>query len=143
MALRWEGDERGFGVSNGNALLPDLERLRAAMREDDWVTEHPEAHLLPHIQRACRAAGSSFTMQGAGYEGDVYVVGLSWSGDDTPNAIRRAAWDLVARIAELSTYVRERRIDGGVEFDVTTGMLDGDSDFRSHGHLLRLRVASS
>jgi len=139
--LRWDGDERGFGISDAAALVPDVERLVDAMHEPDWVAEDPDAHLLPHLQRACRAPGSPFTLLGAGYDGDVYVVGLQWAGARTePHAMRRDVWTLLARIAEPSSHVREHTVDGVVRFDVTTGVLDGDSPFRAHGHMLSLRI---
>ena len=53
MARRWDTDDRGTGVGDARALLPEARRLLAAMDADGWVAEEPEAHLLPHLHRAC------------------------------------------------------------------------------------------
>jgi hypothetical protein len=45
-------------------------------------------------------------------------------------------------VAEPATYVRERPIEGGVEFEVATGVLAGDGPFQSHGHTVRLRLTT-
>jgi hypothetical protein len=68
----------------------------------------------------------------------IYVVELEWlHPDSAPAVVRERLFALVGSFAETSTHVRELR-DG--TFDVTTGVLEGDSPFRSHGHLVRLHV---
>ncbi|MBF8185838.1 hypothetical protein ITP53_08800 [Nonomuraea sp. K274] len=49
---RWNIDERFTGVSDAAAMLPAVHELEEAMRGDGWVTEDPDAHLLPHLRRA-------------------------------------------------------------------------------------------
>jgi hypothetical protein len=48
---RWDIDERGRGVADATRLIPDAETLVGFMAEEDWVTEEPDAHLLPHVRR--------------------------------------------------------------------------------------------
>ena len=47
---------------------------------------------------------------------------------------------VVGAFAEGTTVVEERRDAGRVEFVVTTGLLEGQSVFRPHGHVVRLVV---
>jgi hypothetical protein len=57
--------------------------------------------------------------------------------------IRAAVYRLIGALAELSTHVHEQVLpDGGVEFVVTTGILDGDTQWQGHGHVVRLRISS-
>ena len=53
-----------------------------------------------------------------------------------------AAYQLIGTFAEPSTHVVETKRDVGqeVEVVVTTGVLEGDSDFAPHGHVVRLSV---
>ena len=46
---------------------------------------------------------------------------------------------LIDEIAEATTHIRQEVTDDATEYYVTTGMLEGDSPFAEHGHLLRLR----
>jgi len=141
-SARWDTDERGHGVGDAGALLPDVERLVEAMRSADWVAEQPEDHLLPHVRALCAAPDSQLALRAAEQEGDVFTVDLTWSGaEDDGFARRRAVWALLSRIAEPSCHVRERHDGSTWVFDVTTGVLDGDSEFAPHGHTLRVRVS--
>ena len=47
---RWSDDERGRGVASAKDDTPAVESLLRAMREPDWVTEDPQAHLPPRIE---------------------------------------------------------------------------------------------
>ena len=137
---RWEGDERGTGVGDGASFLPGVEALSAAMAETGWVAEDPDAHLLPHVRRAADGAGR-FRVVGTAVEEAVYVVTVEWRPDRATRAgLREDVFALVGAFAELSTHVRQRPADDAVEFDVTTGMVAGETLFRPHGHLVRLRV---
>ncbi|MFI7697418.1 hypothetical protein [Nonomuraea sp. NPDC049480] len=48
---RWDIDERYTGVSDAAAMLPAVHQLEEAMRGEGWVTEEPDAHLLPALRR--------------------------------------------------------------------------------------------
>src|SRR5947209_3029975 len=55
---RWEGDERGRGIGDGEWIAPTVARLLDALGLSDWVAEEPDVHLLPHLRRACALPGS-------------------------------------------------------------------------------------
>ena len=130
---RWDIDEVGHGVADGSRVLPELDRLRAALASPDWIAEQPEAHLLPHLVAAAERLG--LTVTGTSLEPDLLTVELA-GASDSPRAIA-AAFALVASISEAATYVRQRRGED-MTFEIATGMLEGDSVFAAHGHLLRL-----
>jgi hypothetical protein len=136
---RWDIDERGRGVASAERAVPDLDRLRDAMLEPDWVTEDPEMHLLPHVRRVCVERGWDITR--AGVTEAVLQVDVS-APASTVRSPREAAYALLGSFAEASTHVVERSTDVGrdVELFVTTGMLDGDGAFAPHGHTVRIRV---
>ena len=139
MVRRWDIDERGHGVASAEAAVPNLDRLRAAMLETDWVTEDPEAHLLPHVERLAEERGwriARAAVVDSILEVDVEVRDGTW------RSLREAGFALVGTFAEASTHVVETRPDVGreVELLVTTGMLAGDGEFAPHGHLVRIAV---
>jgi hypothetical protein len=141
MTQRRDEDERGIGIARGDALAPGAERLLGTMQTDGWVAEQPEAHLLPHIRRWCEETGR-LRVLGERSEDAVYVVELEWTASDT--AVRELRADLVTLVgtfAESSTHVRQRTDTDAVEYDLTTGMLEDETPFRTHGHLVRFRVA--
>jgi hypothetical protein len=153
---RWDDDDRGRGVADARRLLPGVEELMTALADPDWVAEHPEAHPFPHLRRRFEADGSPFELAGAGDELDGgYAVDLAWRGARGDlRAVRASVYALVGEVAESATYVRERvvppaaDVDGGapgarVVFEILTGMLDADTPFASHGHVLLLRVAGA
>jgi hypothetical protein len=55
---RWDIDERGRGVADARHFADGARELVDAMVEEDWVAEDPDAHLLPHIRRACERDGA-------------------------------------------------------------------------------------
>ena len=136
---RWDVDTRGRGVASAAAFAPAGERLLAAMRLADWVAEDPDLHLLPHVRRLCDERGWDLRraeVVDAVLELEVVVGDASWG------ELRAAALTLVGSFAESHTLVVQRqRDDGGMDFEVTTGMLEGDGPFAPHGHTVRLRVA--
>jgi hypothetical protein len=138
MRRRWDGDERGEGVANGDSHLPHVRRLTRALELPDWVAEEPELHLLPHLERA--ALGLGFGLGGASQDGPTYELRLTWLGEQGRRPLRRAAHSLIGAVAEESTHVAEW-VDGDtVVFDVATGTVADDAPFAPHGHLLRLRI---
>src|SRR5947209_2737853 len=138
---RWDGDARGEGIADGAWLAGDVRRFLAALEADRWVAEDADAHLLPHLRRACAEAGSPWALQAAEMVDAVYVVTLEWSAE-TPSRgrLRADVFALLGAIAESATYVRQRVADGAICYDIATGMLDDDSPFRPHGHLVQFRI---
>ncbi len=144
MQPRWDGDERGRGVANARALGPDLAKLAGAMEGPDWVAEQPEAHLLPHLQQACAAHGSQFTLEEAATdETGVLVVALRWVGGGDRRSVTQAVWTLLGSVIETSAFVHGPADEAWREtavWDVATGMLRPDTPYEPHGHTLRLMV---
>ncbi len=142
MGRRWDTDERGAGVGDARALLPEARRLLAAMDSEGWVAEDPEAHLLPHLRRACADGRLPLELvSAAAEEGGAYVVDVRWTGaPGSWRGARVAGHALLASVAEPSTFVRERHEDDVLVLDAATGVLDGDGPFAAHGHVLVLRV---
>ena len=134
-ARRWDIDEVGHGVADGSRVLPELDRLRAALALPDWIAEQPEAHLLPHLLAAAERLG--LTVTATSLEPDLLTVELAWPAE-SPQHVRAAAFTMLASVAEAATSVRQRQVGDETAFEIATGMLDGDSEFAAHGHLLRL-----
>ena len=107
------------------------------MLEPDWVAEEPELHLLPHIRRTCAEHG--WNVARADVVDAVLEVEVQAPGAQTPTA---AAFTLLGSFAEPATHVATTTHDVGREIAVTitTGVLDGESAFAPHGHVVRLRV---
>ncbi|TMR92021.1 hypothetical protein [Nonomuraea basaltis] len=132
---RWDIDERFTGVSDATAMLPAVHRLEEMMRGDGWVTEDPEAHLLPHLRRApgWEVLGERLLDDGF-YEvrarPDERLEGID---------VQRAVIRLLSVVAEPSFLVRQA---AGNVYDCVTGVMPGDPPgmFKSHGHLIRVIV---
>lgn len=142
MARRWDTDDRGTGVGDARALLPEARRLLAAMDADGWVAEDPEAHLLPHLHRACADEALPLELVAIdATDGGAFVVDVRWTGPPGSwRGPRVAGHALLASVVELATFVRERHEDDVLVLDAATGILDGDGPFAAHGHVLVLRV---
>ncbi len=138
--LRWDGDEVGEGVADAASFLEGARELTEAMRRPNWVTEQPELHLLPHLESACRSL--PLRLVDAQTSGDgCYEVRLEWTdGKPGVGAVRAAVFSLVGSVSELSSYIRQRRDEGTLTFEVVTGMVDGETRFAPHGHTLRFTV---
>jgi hypothetical protein len=138
--MRWEGDEAGRGVADGSAFAPDIRRLLDEMAIEDWVTEAPEAHLLPHLRRWCQSPGSPFAIESAEVDDSVFVVTLGHP-DPSFAVLGPDVFALIGTIAEPTTVVVQRETDDAFEYDATLGTMIGQSPFeKGHGHLVRLRV---
>jgi hypothetical protein len=124
-------------VASAAAGVPDLDRLRAAMLEPDWVAEEPEAHLLPHVRRLCAERG--WSVERADVVDDVLEVEVAVPGARGGD-LEIAGFALIGTFAESSTHVVHRRHDGATELLLTTGVLEGDAVFAAHGHVVRLRL---
>src|SRR5262245_36806495 len=110
------------------------------MVEEDWVAEDPDAHLLPHIRKACERDGAPLSLRGAETKPDgTLSVALSWRGSENLSP-HGAAFALLGEFAESATYIRYRRERGALVLDVVTGMLAPDTTFLPHGHTLRVTV---
>jgi hypothetical protein len=140
----WNNHTCGQGVGSAPGLLPNLQRLVERMAQPDWVAEEPDAHLLPHLRRASEHAGSRLRLVAVAVAPDgTYLVDLAWTGEPPSRRDQReAVFALIGALAEPATYVRERPCEGGVEFEVATGVLAGDGPFQSHGHTVRLRLTT-
>lgn len=140
---RWDGDDRGAGIGSGGALAPGIEALRAQLEAPDWIAEDPHAHLLPHIVRAC-AAGEDLAVLDTKLESDgVYEVTLDWRPHAASPTLRERVFAVIGAFAESSTHIAQRRRGDDMEYDVVTGMLAHQTQFRTHGHLVRFRIPGS
>jgi hypothetical protein len=102
----------------------------------DWVAEAPELHLLPHIERTCETNG--WRVLRAEVADDVLEVEVSTTARSR-GELRAAAFALIGSFAEAATHVNATSPDQtSVDVTVTTGILDGDSAFAPHGHVVRL-----
>ena len=138
---RWDDDKSGHGVASAIWGVPSARRLLDAMTAPDWVAEDPDVHLLPHLRRACEAPGSPWTLLATEWDGGIYTLALEWCGPEPGMARLRAdVFALLGSVAELSTYIHQRVTAVGIEYDMVTGILDGETQFRGHGHGVRLRI---
>lgn len=107
------------------------------MEDSEWVAEDPDAHLLPHLERAC--AELPFDLVGARTSDDgTFLVELQWRGNGRIGGVRQAVFALLGSIAESATYVRQRRDGDTLAFEAATGVLDGR--FAPHGHTVRFEI---
>ena len=121
--------------------MPNVEELAVAMRRAGWVTEEPEAHLLPHLEAASSAPGSPWTIVSWTIDDGVFAVDATWNGPwGTWDMLRADAFSFLGHIAEHATHIRQRTMEDHVEFEMATGTLSGETPFMPHGHLVRLRV---
>jgi hypothetical protein len=87
------------------------------------------------------APGSVWTLVETSFEDGVFEVVLEWSRREPSLRLLRAdVHTMIGSIAEGATFVRQVIAGNVVEYHAATGLLDGDTPFRGHGHLLRLRV---
>jgi hypothetical protein len=141
---RWDTDERGRGIGDAQAFVDGAAELMKAMQTSDWVAEDADAHLLPHLERACASLPLELvhaeTTPDAAFE-----ISVAWTGSEgAVSAVHESTFALIGSIAESATYIRHRRTDRAeLVFDVVTGMLQGDTQFASHGHTLRVRVSGA
>lgn len=132
---RWDIDERYTGVSDAAAMLPAVRRLEEMMRSEGWVTEEPDAHLLPHLRRVpgWEVLGERLLDDG------FYEVRARPQWEMGGIEVHRAVIRLLSVVAEPSFLVRQ---SGGNVYECVTGVMPGDPPglFKSHGHLIRVIV---
>ena len=140
---RWDGDETGRGIAGAGHLTGPVDALRVAMVQPDWVAEDPEAHLLPHI-RSGLPDGVRIGTEVSDAGELVVTLEVAHVAENRPKAnVRSLAYRLLGTFAEPSTFVEERPVEGGAEFVVVTGLLDGQTRFLPHGHTVRLVIRPS
>lgn len=141
---RWDGDETGSGISDGEAFAPPIRALLGELERPDWNTEQPEAHLLPHLERWCAREGAPLALRASASEGPVFVVDLEPAAGRSRNDVRADVYALIATIAEPTTVVVERRDEGLELYDVTLAQTPEQTVFpKGHGHLVRLRLPAA
>jgi hypothetical protein len=138
---RWEGDERGHGLGDARRVEPGVRELLDAVTLPDWVAEAPDVHLSPHM-RGWLEHNDVFALEGAhADEAGAFVLQLSWQGRAGDlRGLRAAAFELIGTVAETATFVRQRRGEDRVVFEVATGMVGEDIHFAPHGHVIVLDV---
>ena len=129
---RWDTDERGHGVADANILAAGVHELADMLAVADWVAEEPEAHLLPHIERACEDAGLELVDQEV--VDAVLTVRIALPAGTGQGEAGAAAYRVIGSFAEAATGIRQREMT----FEVVTGMLDPDTPFATHGHMARI-----
>ena len=142
---RWDGDVRGKGVASAASAAADVQRLIADMSAPDWVAEDPALHLLPHLRSFIERPKSPWRLVSAETSPDGrYVVQVAWNGETPSRAqLRAEAFALIGSVAENSTHIRERRTNDGVEYEVVTGIIEGDSGWLGHGHVVLIQVVEA
>jgi hypothetical protein len=145
---RWDIDERGEGVADAGAEARRIDDLRGHAERLGWVTEEPEAHLWPHLERAIEEPGSPWVSAAHSVDVDgrliVDLVHAPDAGDLARAGLQADALRLVGLVIEGATFVEieERGLDDTLVMDIVTGMLDDQTPFKAHGHTLRFRVAT-
>jgi hypothetical protein len=128
-------------MADGASLAPGVQRLLEAMAQPNWVAEDPDAHLLPALREAGSRPGSPWTLRSAELQDGLYRLTVDWAGQPaTLSQLRADAYALIGAIAEGATNIHQQVLASGVNYEVVTGLLEEQTPFRSHGHLLRLHV---
>jgi hypothetical protein len=144
---RWEGDSRGHGVADAGHLARGASELVAALRQDGWVAEQPDLHLLPHIAAWCERDDRLVLVRAHEDERGAYIVEVQWrDAVGSRGEVRAAVFALIGQFAESATYVRQRRLvrderPAGLRFEIGTGELAPESRFAPHGHAVVIDVA--
>ena len=138
---RWEGDEIGAGVGDAGEFAPGVRALLDAMALPDWVTEDPQVRLMPKLRRAIEAPGAPWRLVDDIVVLAAYVVTLEWTRREaTFEDLREDVFALVGRIAQPVTCVQQRVAGDRIEYEVTTGTVEGQTRYRPHGDIVRLRI---
>jgi hypothetical protein len=138
---RWDGDERGHGIADAAAMTPWVDELLQLVVSRDWVTEEPEAQLLPYLERAL-ALEANAALSSVRVAAGVLELDLDLREEASPRAVREMAYRLVAAIGEGVTLVRQTGNHRVSAFEVVTGTPPATTRFATHGHTLRIRIRS-
>jgi len=138
---RWDGDQTGSGISDGEVFAPAIRALLEEMARGDWNTEQPEAHLLPHLEGWLRAEDAPLALVDVRNEDGVLVLDLDARGAQRWE-VRRLVYPLLATVAEPTTVIVERDEGGVTVVEITLAVVPWQSSLfpKGHGHLVRLRV---
>ena len=145
---RWDIDDRGEGVADAMVAAGRIAELRIHAEKPRWVTEEPEIHLWPHIDRAIRTAGSPWLVGTGSTDGDgrlvIELVHEPVEEERTRAVVVADTLRLLGLVVESATFleIAESVANDPITIDVVTGVLDDQTPFRAHGHTLRLRVAT-
>jgi hypothetical protein len=119
------------------------------MRHPTWVAEQPEVHLLPHIERGCKSLPLRLLGTSTATDGTFELRLESTQPDASIGEVRAAVFALLGCFSEVTTYVRQGRVDAReargapIRFEIVTGFLDSDSAFAPHGHTVRVSVSAA
>jgi hypothetical protein len=70
-----------------------------------------------------------------------FEADLTWTGGPGGvGAVRQGVYALIGAVAETATYVRQRRDNGALTFELATGLIGEDAHFAPHGHTVRFRI---
>jgi hypothetical protein len=138
---RWDIDERGHGVADAKRLVPEAQVLLAFMAEEQWVTEDPDAHLLPHVRRLAEELPAEVVEATIEPDG-LLAIELHWTEEWSPGAATAAAFALLGSFAEEMTYVRKEDSRNEVVLETVTGMVS-EGHFAPHGHTVRIAISAS
>jgi hypothetical protein len=140
-APRWDGDEKYKGIAPGSAFASNVERLGELMKEDGWVAEDPEMHLLPHIQSSTEKIRSLELIRAEQIPHGIFEVKFRWEPTEaTAGDLRSEIYSIIGSFAESATEVEQKVVGDEIHFEVVTGMPSEETRFATHGHLIRLRV---
>jgi hypothetical protein len=146
--MRWDGDDRGEGISDATSFVGGAAELTDAMRHPAWVAEQPEVHLLPHIERACQSLPLELLGTSTSADGTFELRLNCTQADASVGEVRAAVFAVLGGFAEAATYVRQRRDDAAeapgepLLFEIVTGFLASDTAFAPHGHTVRVSVST-
>jgi hypothetical protein len=140
---RWDIDVRGRGVGDARRLVPAAEALLDRMREQEWVTEDPDAHLLPHFEELCERDDLPLELVDWTIEDDATLsVNLRLTGEWDGKKANLAAFALFGTVVEPGSFIDQREGPDWLELDIVTGVVSDAGQFAPHGHTLRLRVGA-
>jgi hypothetical protein len=139
---RWDSDERRRGVADATAVTPYVNELLELVTTADWITEDPEGHLLPHIERAIGGERDARLTHHATVDG-VLELDVDIDAGMSRQRMREVAHRLVASIAESVTLVRQVGDASVPTFEVVTGVVPAPTGFATHGHRLTIRTRRS
>ena len=139
---RWEHDDSPAGLPTPDGAANPLDRMAAEMRADGWLTESPERHLRPKLDRWLGRHAEWDLLASAVTEDGWWQIRARWRDgrDGSIRDLRAAAIGLVGSFAESTTFIRQTEVDGVVSFEVATGQPGDPAGFAAHGHLVRLMV---